>query len=639
MADNQPRSNKPNGTPPEPIPPVQAPLVRSQVTPPPPPPILPPVVPPVLPPLPPSHSTSATIVPNAGTAQTQRTTAESLNEFQIPTHPRTSQAIASVAANASRNPSSIRRQPVAATVPAPTAKAIGPNSAKPERVQSAKSPAPRDSLRETANHDTDETPDEASDEASDETFTDRFVVKYLQDAPSWLISTLVHIAIILLLALIPLREEVAKSFVLLLGNSETGAEGDTLTSFNISEMESLQGENDSDAIDDLSISASDLATTLPDLTQIGSNVAMPEFSIRKGLTGRSGTMKGALLKAFGGNERTEQAVAFGLEWLKKNQSSDGSWSMVQPYSDGGTSENRSAATSLALLAFMGAGNTHKSGDYQSNVFRGLNYLLSVQDSDGFFANKATGIQKTYSQAQATIALCELFGMTADPKLKEPAELAVRYALSAQDDGGGWRYQPKETGDTSVTGWYVMALVSARMAGIEVPSDNLERIHKFLDTVQRKEGFRGANSDGEQYAYQAFSPPKDSMTAEGMLCRMYLGWRTEDKRIVAGCEHIVRHPIVTSIEGRDYYYWYYATNALHHAGGSSWRKWNDVMKEALPSLQIQAGRERGSWPPQGDPHGAAGGRLYSTVLSILCLEAYYRHMPLSEMSPASQPKTK
>ena len=64
-----------------------------------------------------------------------------------------------------------------------------------------------------------------------------------------------------------------------------------------------------------------------------------------------------------------------------------------------------------------------------------------------------------------------------------------------------------------------------------------------------------------------------------------------------------------------------------------------MKEALPSLQIQAGRERGSWPPQGDPHGAAGGRLYSTVLSILCLEAYYRHMPLSEMAPTSQPKTK
>ena len=592
MADNQPRSNKPSDEPPEQLPPVQAPPIPSRLTPPP-------------------------LAPSPGRETAPKPPSESLNEFQIPVSPRTSFAIPPVEMApppiAPPNGSATDRQRTTAPVSA-SRKATG-------TVQ------PKEALQGTPYED------------SDKSVTERYLVKYLQYAPSWLISTLVHIAIILLLALVPLRDEVAKSFVLLLGNSETGAEGDALTSFNISEMESLQGENDTDAIDDLAISASDLAMTLPNLTDIGSNVAMPEFSIRKGLTGRSGTMKGALLKAFGGNERTEQAVALGLEWLKKNQNSDGSWSMVQPYSDGGTSENRSAATSLALLAFMGAGNTHKLGEYQGNVLRGLNYLLSIQDADGFFANKTTGIQRTYSQAQATIAVCELFGMTADPKLKEPAELAVRYALSAQDDGGGWRYQPKETGDTSVTGWYVMALISARMAGIEVPSDNIERIHKFLDTVQRKEGFRGANPDGEQYAYQAFSPAKDSMTAEGMLCRMYLGWRTEDKRIVAGCEHIVKHTMVTSIEGRDYYYWYYATNALHHAGGSTWRKWNDVMKEALPSLQIQAGRERGSWPPQGDPHGAAGGRLYSTVLSILCLEAYYRHMPLSEMAPTSQPKTK
>ncbi|MBM3965692.1 MAG: squalene--hopene cyclase [Planctomycetes bacterium] len=628
MADNQPRSNNPNGMPPEPIPPVQAPPFKSHVVPPPPPPVLPPVVPTV----PHSIASTAKVVPNANTVPNKRTNSESLNEFEIPTAPRTPQPTVSTTAGpqriASLNPSlnspAASKNRVAVAASGPSAKATGPKSSTPRGT----TPQATSVASENETH-----------LDSEETFTEWLAVKYLRDAPSWLISTLVHIAIILLLALIPLRDEVAKSFVLLLGNSEAGAEGDALTSFNISEMESLQGENDSDALDDLSVSASDLATTMPDLTQIGSNVAVPEFSIRKGLTGRTGTMKGALLKAFGGNERTEQAVALGLEWLKKNQSSDGSWSMVQPYSDGGTSENRSAATALALLAFMGAGNTHKSGDYQSNVFRGLNYLLSVQDSDGFFANKATTIQRTYAQAQSTIAVCELFGMTADPKLKEPAELAVRYSLSAQDDGGGWRYNPKETGDTSVTGWYVMALISARMAGIEVPSDNLERIHQFLDTVQRKEGLRGANPDGELYAYQAFSPPKDSMTAEGMLCRMYLGWRTEDKRIVAGCEHIARHPIVTSIEGRDYYYWYYATNALHHAGGSTWRKWNDVMKEALPALQIQAGRERGSWPPQGDPHGAAGGRLYATVLSILCLEAYYRHMPLSEMAPASQPKSK
>jgi len=72
-----------------------------------------------------------------------------------------------------------------------------------------------------------------------------------------------------------------------------------------------------------------------------------------------------------------------------------------------------------------------------------------------------------------------------------------------------------------------------------------------------------------------------MTAEGMLCRMYLGWKTDDPRITAGCSKVLGEPMVTGVQGRDYYYWYYATNALHHAGGANWRKWNDVMKEALP----------------------------------------------------------
>lgn len=122
-----------------------------------------------------------------------------------------------------------------------------------------------------------------------------------------------------------------------------------------------------------------------------------------------------------------------------------------------------------------------------------------------------------------------------------------------------------------------------------------------------------------------------MTAEGMLCRMYLGWKTTDERILRGCDYVLKKPISSEIKERNYYYWYYATNALHHAGGSAWFRWNNTMREVLPSLQLQSGRERGSWPPQGDEFGDAGGRLYSTVMAILCLEAYYRHMPLSEMA--------
>ncbi|MFN9348741.1 MAG: prenyltransferase/squalene oxidase repeat-containing protein [Planctomycetota bacterium] len=502
---------------------------------------------------------------------------------------------------------------------------IGKNANPPNKT------AARNGQPSASDPPTDQSSEQLTEEDQQPEGWDRWIARSVREAPSWLVSTMVHIAIILLLALIPLRNEVAKSLVLFLGNTEAGSEGDALSSFNIAESDMMQGENEGDAAEDLAITASDLSKITPEVTEIGLEMATPDFSIRKGLTGRSGTMKGALLKAYGGTEETEQAVAMGLEWLSRNQLSDGSWSLVTPFSDGGTSENRPAATAMALMAFMGAGNTHQTGAYQPNVVRGLNYLLRLQDDDGYFAAKAAGIQRTYAQAQSTIALCELLGMSGDQKLREPAQRAVGWALKAQHEGGGWRYGPGEVGDTSVTGWYVMALISARMAGLDIPSDRLDLIHQFLDTVQRKEGVRGPSPDGEQYAYQSPSQPKISMTAEGMLCRMYLGWKTDDSRILQGAAKVLQQPIVTGVQGRDYYYWYYATNALHHAGGSNWRRWNDVMKEALPAMQIKTGKERGSWPAEGDPHGGAGGRLYATVLSILCLEAYYRHMPLSEMA--------
>lgn len=435
---------------------------------------------------------------------------------------------------------------------------------------------------------------------------------------------------ILLLALIPLQDEVRNSLSLILGFEETRGGDQELLSFDLDS--SSHGMEMGDELDrDLSKLEVIADFSLKDLSNFDPNPEIMPMTFRAGLSSRTGGMKEALLKAYGGTSETERAVALGLEWLKKNQSNDGSWSLVGPYSEGGFNENRSAATAMALLALMGAGNTHRDGKYQSNVANGLRYLLDLQDEDGFFAAKATGMQRSYAQAQASIAICELYGMTSDEDLRLPAERAVRWALEAQSDSGGWRYQPRQDSDTSVTGWYVMALVSARMAGLTVDSEALEKVQTFLDSVQRIPGTNRPDPQGDRYAYIPFSKDKDAMTAEGILCRMYLGWSTADPRIVQGCDYLASRPITSDLQYRDYYYWYYATNALHHAGGDAWFRWNRVMREELPALQIQTARERGSWSPQGDPHGDAGGRLYSTVMAILCLEAYYRHMPLSEMA--------
>lgn len=453
----------------------------------------------------------------------------------------------------------------------------------------------------------------------------------LQETPSWMVSLVVHVALILLLALIPLSGQVGSTLSLIIGVGEDAEPGDELSVFEAT-TDSLEVTESSDPTTAMAepsvmnLMPEDFAPKLdkPDLTA--------NISIKNGLKGRTGAMKGALLKAYGGTQGTEDAVALGLQWLARNQRPDGSWSLVGPFSEGGITENKPAATAMAMLAFMGAGNTHETGQYSERLEKAIMFLMKLQNAEGFFAEKAAGNQQTYAHAQCTMAICELYGMTGDEKLRDVAQKAVRYCEKAQAKNGGWRYQPREGGDTSVTGWYVMALISARMAGLDVDSEVLERVHQFLDTVQRKGRTNEVNLDGERYAYQSYSTPTPAMTAEGMLCRLYLGWDTKDPRIMGGADLLVSNPMALD-EGRiSFYYWYYATTTLHHMGGQAWAEWNESMKVVLPKLQVKIGKEAGSWPTGQDAHAAAGGRLYSTCFALYCLESYYRHLPLSEMAP-------
>src|SRR5690606_22927501 len=122
---------------------------------------------------------------------------------------------------------------------------------------------------------------------------------------------------------------------------------------------------------------------------------------------------------------------------------DGSWSLKGDYADGAGVENKVAATAMALLAFQGAGHTDRSGAHAKVVARGWKYLLGKLDADGNFIHDPIPNQhKTYSQAQATTALCELYAMTGDPALKEKAQTAIDYAVAWQAAEGGWRYVPK-----------------------------------------------------------------------------------------------------------------------------------------------------------------------------------------------------
>jgi len=355
--------------------------------------------------------------------------------------------------------------------------------------------------------------------------------------------------------------------------------------------------------------------------------------VEKALTGREGTRRTALLQLFGGTKDTEGAVNRGLSWLARVQNSDGRWELHRGYDDPGQTGLRTdtGATALALLCFLGAGETHLQGKHRTVVSKALDWLKGVQKPNGdLHDSEEFGRQPAfYAHGQATIALLEAYAMTRDDSLREPAERALQYIYNSQSELGGWRYQPNSAGDLSVTGWQVMAMQTARMAGLEVPEAVLNRARAFLDTV--------SSEDGSRYRYQPTDPLTNetaAMTAEGLLCRMYLGWPKDHPALQSGVEYLLKpQHLPRWREGeRNVYHWYYATQVMHHLEGDAWKIWNDEMAQVITSNQVRTGKMNGSWHPTR-PRGAfleygdQAGRLYVTCMCILTLETYYRHLPL------------
>ena len=337
------------------------------------------------------------------------------------------------------------------------------------------------------------------------------------------------------------------------------------------------------------------------------------------IRGRDVKQRQTLLAIHGGNRRSEQAVERGLRWIESMQRRDGSWSFglegSKSIRNPGTATSTTAATALALLPFFAAGHTHEQGEYQRTLTRGIYYLASrmIETRHGGDFQEGT----MYGQGLATLALAEAYAMTSDENLRPYAQAAVNFVVRSQHSGGGWRYMPGEPGDITVTGWQLMALQTAKMAGLEVPQQVTYRAMRFLDSIQ--------SDGGAKYGYRALKPAATpTATAVGLLSRMYGGWWRTTSALDRGAEYLAS----LGPSPRDIYFNYYATQVMHQTGGARWEAWNEGMRDHLVATQASQGNENGSWH-FNHRHGNVGGRLYTTAMALLTLEVYYRHSPLYE----------
>ena len=357
--------------------------------------------------------------------------------------------------------------------------------------------------------------------------------------------------------------------------------------------------------------------------------------------GRNPLARARMVKTSGGTNETEAAVARALIFLSRHQREDGSWSLHDHHKTKdcddtckkglGNKRSDMSATAMSLLPFLGAGQTHTQGNYQKEVRAGLEWILTNQGEDGSLLGKGGGNTGMYAHGQAAIVLCEAYALTGDPDLKGPAQQALYYIIHAQHGAGGWRYKPGEAGDTSVVGWQLMALQSGRHAGnLRVPVRTLDLAGKFLDSVERNNP--KLYKDGSRYGYMPGQAASETMTAEGLLCRLYLGWPTTHDGIEGGVDYLLDEHMPDP-EKANIYYWYYATQLMHHVGGQDWQEWNSKMSATLLKMQSKKGHSAGSWDPKGK-FSNEGGRIYMTALATCILEVYYRHMPMntSEVAP-------
>ncbi|MBI4712906.1 MAG: hypothetical protein HY762_06380 [Planctomycetes bacterium] len=381
--------------------------------------------------------------------------------------------------------------------------------------------------------------------------------------------------------------------------------------------------------------------------------AKPPSVIPHILSSRFGSQKTEALKKRGGNDETEIAVECGLGWLARNQEGNGSWNCAKhnPYHKklplpGFVNDDEfvdPAVTGLAVLSFLGAGFTHKDGAYKEVVQKGIQYILSCQDKNGFIDiakfrspyNPANDtIVRRYNHNIGTLCLVEAYAMTGDESLKAPAQAALDHSRNTPMPDFGWSYY-LEPSDIGPSIFYIMALRIASETDLTVSPNEMDRTKRYISALTDQKTGRIAHICEIPICFGGY----DS-TATGIVARFLLDASPDNPYQREAAEFIAKHPPVWSPlykfprETKDImyiendilneWYWYFGSLALANIGGDKWDDWNKIMKGLLLNHQRHGGEPDGSWDPEG-PWATVGGRVYSTAFAIMTLESYYSYL--------------
>ncbi len=326
----------------------------------------------------------------------------------------------------------------------------------------------------------------------------------------------------------------------------------------------------------------------------------------------SSDMRLNLLMKTGGLPGAEDAVQRALHWLVSVQNADGSWGRTY----------KGAMTGLAVLCFLGHGETPESAAYGRVVRRGVGFLTLLSAKN---AGMMTVVPRTnpacYEHGIATYALGEVyalarFGQKDLGPVAEAFDRGVRIILEGQTEDGGWLYNYHQGtgGDVSVTGWQYQALKAARQTRLRFPTLEAQ-IRKTERFLLRMRGPRGG------FGYQE-PADKASLTGAGVLGLQMFDHEEHRLAIIAGLQVVLESYGKKRWAGADVYAWYYNTQAAFNFGGAAWDRWNAIFqKEVLENQQPD-----GHWHHASARKAKNDSDIFCTTLCTLMLEVFYRYQP-------------
>jgi hypothetical protein len=308
------------------------------------------------------------------------------------------------------------------------------------------------------------------------------------------------------------------------------------------------------------------------------------------------------------------AVKRGLDWLAKNQLSNGSWASAR---DGAAYPI--SMTALAGMAFLANGNTQVRGPYADQVRGAMDYLMRFGQSNGLItgAGQEQG-RPMYGHGFSLMFLSCCYAtenrQRERSQLKKLITAAVRLTAEAQSGAGGWTYNPGGGDEGSVTITQIQALRSAHNAGFTVPEGTIKSAIRYLELCRTPEG-------GIRYSLGSGGGARLAISAAAVATLYNAG--DYDSDMAEQCLEYVHGQFQAQSGdwsrggGHAYYAHLYASQAFYQAGDEYWEEYFPPAAKQLLGLQ----KKDGFW--EGDGIGP----VYGTSIALIVLQLPYKFLPI------------